>query len=358
MPRQFSVPRRPAGLLAGASSCWRRSPSACSRLRRRHPRPDPALLGRRVRRASRSARPAWSATGCRDRDPGWRWRLSINAFGGVLTGGRPRRGRVGEVRRRRLPRGHPHPAPRGDDAVHPPPVRDRSARELAVRPDLVVAPPASRGARRRARSRASTGRSSRRSTSAARSPTTSGPSTSPTTPRPPRRSASDGSARCRASRSSSSSRRTGRSSGRCSPTSTSSTRPGRRTSRRRSRSSSPRVRRPPLVGADPLQPVGEAPAKPPSSVGRTRSSSTSRTGARTRRRSTWPGRRRRGRLPVAHPERPDGADPTSPGGIVTGRVRYPRSRAIPPRRRRPQRRPERRPDRPARRELAPGPRPS
>ena len=157
----------------------------------------------------------------------------------------------------------------------------------------------------------STGRSSRRSTSGARSSDDvravfitddarrRGQPSGPTS-----------SARSRASRWSSSSRRTARSSGRCSPTSTSSTRPGRRTRRRRSRSSSSPSTSPALVGADPLQPVGQAAADGPA-----------RAAAHGRRRRPVPARgpgpvrggarRRAERGPAARPG--DAARPRQPG---------------------------------------------
>ena len=39
-----------------------------------------------------------------EREQGWRWRAVVNATGAVLTGCRPRRGRLREVLRRRVPR--------------------------------------------------------------------------------------------------------------------------------------------------------------------------------------------------------------------------------------------------------------
>ena len=64
----------------------------------------------------------------RVRETGWRWRLAVNAAGGVLTAVVLAIVVYREVRRRRLPGGHPRPGPRRDDAVHQPAVRAVDAR--------------------------------------------------------------------------------------------------------------------------------------------------------------------------------------------------------------------------------------
>ena len=165
-----------------------------------------------------------------------------------------------EVRRRRLPGRHPRPGPRRDDAVHQPAVRavDPAARRGpgARRPAA-----ASGGAGHRPDPGPESGRRPGDQRRRARSTTTSGPCSSPTTSPPRPACARRSSARSPGSRWSSSSRRTARSPGRCLPTSTCSTRPG------------PPGKAAPitfvvipeyvarqLVGADPLQPVGEAAA--------------------------------------------------------------------------------------------------
>ena len=220
----------------GGSSSWRPSPSASSwRLRRRHPRPDPAVLGRRLRllHAPQIGMVKHWRSGRRS---GWRWRMAVNAFGAVLTAVVLVVVVVREVRRRRLPRRHPHPAPRRDDAVHQPPVRR------------------GRAASSRSSRNSSSSRRTARSGSSSRSPASTVPSSRPINVArsiaddvravyisdDPEEARADtratGSARCpgvplvvvespyRAL------------SGRCSPTSTSSTRPGRPASRSRSRS--------------------------------------------------------------------------------------------------------------------------
>ena len=49
---------------------------------------------------------------CTAREPGWRWRAAVNAFGAVLTCVVLVVVVVGQVRRRRLPGRHPDPGPR------------------------------------------------------------------------------------------------------------------------------------------------------------------------------------------------------------------------------------------------------
>ena len=114
----------------------------------------------------------------RVREPGWRWRLAINAGGGVLTARRPGHRRVREVRRRRVPRGHPRPGAGRDDAVHRPPVRAVPGASSRSGPDTVVAAAAARGARGRADPGARPGRGPGDQRRRARSTTTSGRSSS------------------------------------------------------------------------------------------------------------------------------------------------------------------------------------
>ena len=147
----------------------------------------------------------------RERSPGYRRRLAINAFGAVAD--RRRRGHRdrGEVLRRGVAGPGPDPDPGRDHVVHPPPVRapGGGAATSATRascPGRIASSGSS------SRSTGSIAPSSRRSTSGARSPATSGPSTSPTTSTWPTRCAPAGSGSCRTSRWSSSSRRSGRSS--------------------------------------------------------------------------------------------------------------------------------------------------
>ena len=92
----------------------------------------------------------------RHKEPGWWWRLSINALGTVMTAVVLVRGRDGQVHGGRLPRRDPDPGPGGDDAVHQPPVRGVPAppRDRARLRGAAAGPP---GAGDRARSRRSTG---------------------------------------------------------------------------------------------------------------------------------------------------------------------------------------------------------
>ena len=215
----------------------------------------------------------------RERSPGWRWTA------------RAQRRRL-RPDRRSSPSSSPSPRRPtsllvaivipilvADDAVHPPPVPRvaRAARGPARRRHPAAA---SRGARRRAGARDQPrGRPGGQRRPLDRAGRAGGVS-SPTIPRRARASARAGNASCPTSRWSSSSRRTARSSGRCWPTSTCSTRPGHPTSRSPiTFVVDPRVRGSQLVGADALQPVGEATADAPCSAGRTPSSSTCPTGA-------------------------------------------------------------------------------
>ena len=236
----------------------------------------------------------------RVREPGWRWRIGDQRGRRGADRRRPGIVVVREVRGRRLPRRHPRPAARRDDAVHPAPVRARHGASWRSDPDLVVPPPMreervvvpipglNRAAiqainvapvdRRRRPRRLHLRRPGRGGRASARRLRAAG---------------------ARASRWSSSSRRTGRWPGRCSPTSTCSTRPGRRTSPSRSPSWSSPSTSPGAGGS------GCSTTSRPSGcarccwAGRTRSSSTCRTGAR---RPTPPERAaavRVGRLPAA-----------------------------------------------------------
>ena len=94
--------------------------------RQRH-RPDPALLGRRVRvlhaQPDRDGQALADGHGVR-----LGWRVGGQRLRRRPDGGRPRRRRQRQVRRRRVSRRDPDPDPRRDDAVHPPPVRRVAAR--------------------------------------------------------------------------------------------------------------------------------------------------------------------------------------------------------------------------------------
>ena len=261
MPRQFASAATGWRSARGSSS-WRRSRSALLvRLRRRDPRADPAVLGRRVHvlhaRPGRDGRATGCATGARLAVAARRSTPSARVLTAVVLGDR----RVREVRRRRYL------------VVILIPVL--VGMMLFINRQYAALGAAARGPTRRSSSRRRTARSGsivpvagdqpgRRpgdQRRPARSPTTSGPSTSATSPTRRPRSASAGSARCRACRWSSWSRRTGRWSGRCVAyldvldrgLAAGQARPDH--VRR-----DPRVRRPQLVGADPLQPVGEAAA--------------------------------------------------------------------------------------------------
>ena len=272
MPRQFSFRGDRLAYSLGDRPAGRRSrPLLLVGLRRRHDAADPALLGRRVRVLHAVADRAWSATGSRPRSRGWWWRMAVNAFGAVLTlvvlVDRRRR----EVPRRRLPRRDPDPDPRRDDAVHPPPVRARRRGSWRSGPTYVVTPP-HREERAIVPVPGSTGRSSRPSTWPARSPTRSRRSTSPTTPRRRPRCASEWERQVpgvplvdrRVALP-----RAGRAAARL------PRRPRPRVAARQAGADHvrrhARVRRAALVGADPLQPVGEAAADRRCSAGRTRS---------------------------------------------------------------------------------------
>ena len=84
----------------------------------------------------------------REKSPGYRRRLAINAFGAVLTGDRRGHRHLGEVLRRRVARPRPDPDPRGDHVVHLPPVRGAGARARGPRHGR-AARSAPRAARRR-----------------------------------------------------------------------------------------------------------------------------------------------------------------------------------------------------------------
>ena len=94
----------------------------------------------------------------------------INAFGAVLTSSSSRIVVTREVLRRRLRGRDPDPAARRDDAVHPPPVRARRRASSRSATYVVAAADTARSARS-SRSPSSTAPPSRRSTSPARSPT-------------------------------------------------------------------------------------------------------------------------------------------------------------------------------------------
>ena len=104
------VPGRPAGVLVGHRPPGRGRVRPPVDLRRRHPRPDPAVLGRRIRLLHVVADRDGQALG-RGAGTG----LALARRGQRLRSGPdrgrlPRRG-VGQVRRRRLPGGDPHPDP-------------------------------------------------------------------------------------------------------------------------------------------------------------------------------------------------------------------------------------------------------
>ena len=297
------------------------------------------------------------------RETGWRWRATVNALGGVLTAVVLVVVVYEKFFDGRLPRRHPRPAPRRDDAVHPPPVRAvagraggraRSHRPAAAsrgaggRPDPGHEPRGRPGDQRRSlgqrrrpgrvhlRRRRGRGRRVR---ARFRAP-------DPGRPAGRRRVAVPGAGRAAAGLP-----RRARS------------RRGRRTSRRRSRSSSSPSTSPGTGGS------GSSTTRRPSgcgrscSAGRTRSSWPSRTGARTRRCS----RRRSGgerSADTRHRARRDAAVVSRPPSSIralTGRTsdagayrrRSPCQIPITPvfrrARRRPQRRIERCPDRPPRR---------
>ena len=151
-------------------------------------------------------------------------------------GRRPRRRRLGEVRRRRLSRRDPRPAARRDDAVHPPPVRPLEARAGDPRRTSSSAPPRREervvipipglnrcgrpgGQRRPLDRRRRPGRAHLRGSRGGRRGPGRLRAPDPGRPAGRRRVAVPGAE-----------------SARCSPTSTCSTRPGRRTSPSRSRS--------------------------------------------------------------------------------------------------------------------------
>ena len=227
MPRQFASaatgwPTR------GASSCWPPSRSACSWSSAATPTPS-----------SRSTRSACSScftlsqTGMvrhwfPAREPGWRWRAGINAFGAILTAVVLVVVGVGEVPRRRLAGGRPHPGPRRDDAVHPAPVRALEARARG-RADLVVRGTPSRGAGRGPDPGPDPGGrpgDQRRALDQRRHPGGLHLGRPRGGRRAPRALGAPGPGRPAGRRRIA---RTGPSSGRCWPTSTCSTRPGRRT---------------------------------------------------------------------------------------------------------------------------------
>ena len=146
--------------------------AADRRVRRQRDEPHPALHGRRVHRVhaqpvghgpalvAAPARGTGLADECRDqRDRRADDRRRGDRGGGV------------EVPPRRVDRAHPHPGPDRRDAVHPPPVHRIGG---ASSPSATTSSSRRRAARSASssRCRASTGRSSRRSTSGARSPRT------------------------------------------------------------------------------------------------------------------------------------------------------------------------------------------
>ena len=196
-------------------------------VRRRHPRPDPAVLGRRVRVLHPEPDRDGPALVQRSRE-----RLALAGGGQRLRrgadGGRPRRRRLREVHRRRVPRRHPHPAA-------------SSAMMLFIHHQYSRSQPRA-GGRARPRRPAAAPRGTRRRPDPGPQPGgRPGDQRRPLDRRrhPGRlhlgRPEHGGQLRerlraagARACRSSSSSRRTARWPGRCSPTSTSSTRPGRR----------------------------------------------------------------------------------------------------------------------------------
>ena len=159
----------------------------------------------------------------RVRESGWRWRLAVNALGGVMTAVVLGIVVFEKFEAGALSRGDPRARARRDDAVHQAAVRADPPHELKVDPDLVVAPAPPRGAGRRPDLRARPGGRpghQRRSLDRRRHPRRLH------LRRPRRRrgaSARRSSGRCPASRSSSWSRRIGRWRGRSSPISTCST---------------------------------------------------------------------------------------------------------------------------------------
>ena len=236
MPRQFAFRGDRLAFSYGIVVLAAIAARAAGHLRRRHPRPDPALLGRRVRLLHAVPDRDGPAL-ARHRERGWWWRAGINGFGAVLTA--VVLVVVSSVKF-------------ADGAylvvilipilvgmmlfIHR--QYDASRRELAVRPDLVFETPQREervvvpvpGINRAVIQAVNVGRSIAEDVRAVFITDDPGGRAAA--------SASGGSARCRACRSSSSSRRTARSAGRSWPTSTSSTGLARRTSRRRSRSSS------------------------------------------------------------------------------------------------------------------------
>ena len=274
-------------------------------LRRRHARPDPALLGRACSCASRCRRPAWCGTGSRERSRGWAWRAALNGVGAVLTfvvlivvasvkfvdGAFLVVILIPLLVAMMLFIGRQYRS---------------SAENLAVRPDFVIPPPRREervvvpiaGLNRAVVQAVNVGRSIAADVRAVLDLRRAGGGA--------RASAAAGSASCRTCRWWWSSRRIARSSGRSWRTSTCSTAPGRRTRRADHVRGHPRVRRAQLVGADPLQPVGEAaahgPARPAAHGGRQRAVPARGAGARNRARRRRAERRSPGRSAKQGPQ--------------------------------------------------------
>ena len=85
MPRQFSFRGDRLAYSWGIVLLAAIALPAAVGVRRRHARADPALLGRRVRVLHPEPDRHGPALAHGSVDPGWRWRLGINAFGAVLT---------------------------------------------------------------------------------------------------------------------------------------------------------------------------------------------------------------------------------------------------------------------------------
>ena len=281
------VPRRPARVLMGHRAAGRDRVRAAVGVRRRHPRADPALLGRACSCASRSARRAWSGTGASSRT-GLAVAARVNAFGGVLTAVVLGIVVFEKFARRRLPRRDPRA--RSSSAmmlfINRQYARSRGASSPSG-PTLVVGPPIREervvvpipGLDRATVQAIKVGRSIDDDVRAVF--ISDDPDEAATGPRALRAAGPGrpaGRRRIAVSRAGRAAPRLPR-------------RPRHGLAARQARADHvrghPRVRRQELVGAAPLQPVGETAAIACSSGDRTRSSSTCRTGART------PTRRRR-----------------------------------------------------------------
>ena len=101
MPAPVLLPRRPAGFSAGIIILALIAMRPDRHLRRRHPRPHPALLGRRLHRLHDQPVRHGPALAPRTKARAGATGSSINAVGALLTGDRGVRRDVGEVRRRR-----------------------------------------------------------------------------------------------------------------------------------------------------------------------------------------------------------------------------------------------------------------